>query len=93
MVAHVIVCPHCQQTQPVIRHGVNRSGTPRCRCKDCNRAFTLAPRSRRLAPDKEQTVLRALQEKTPVIAICRTLISHKRERVSPKTVYALLKKT
>ncbi len=82
----VIACPHCQQTEPVIRHGLNRSGTERCRCKDCKRAFTLRPRSRRLSSEKEQAVLRALQEKTPIIGICRTL------QVSPKTVYALLKK-
>ncbi len=69
------------------RHGQNRSGSARCYCNGCGRAFTLNPKSRSLSEDKATMILNALLEKTPLIGICRTF------KVSPNTVYALLKKT
>jgi len=53
----------------------------------CRRAFTLNPKPRTLSEHKREAILRALQEKTPITAIARTL------KTSPNTVYALLKKT
>ncbi len=42
--------------------------------------------SRALSEDKTAMILNALVEKTPLIGLCRTF------KVSPDTVYALLKK-
>jgi transposase len=87
MVSIQIACPHCQEQKRVRRYGHNRSGSERCYCNVCRRAFTLSPKSRSLTAEKAQMILNALAEKTPLIAICRTF------GVSPNTVYALLKKT
>lgn len=81
-----IVCPHCHKSESVIKHGLTQAGSARCRCKDCNRAFTLNGRPRTLTPEKEALVLRCLEERTSIRGICRTA------RVSPNTVYAILKK-
>ena len=81
-----IACPHCHQTQPVVKHGCTKAGSPRCRCNACKRAFTLQPKSRALTPEKEALVLRCLEERTSIRGVCRTA------KVSPNTVYALLKK-
>jgi gamma-glutamyl-gamma-aminobutyrate hydrolase PuuD len=52
----------------------------------CRRAFVPQPKSRALSQEKEAMIGRALLEKTPLIGICRTF------KVSPNTVYKLLKK-
>lgn len=67
------------------RYGTNRSGTSRCYCNNCRHAFTLNPRPRQLDETKSALILSALEEKTPVTAICRMF------KVSPKTVYALMR--
>jgi transposase len=87
MVNIQVVCPYCSQGEPVRRYGHNRSGSERCYCNACRRAFTLCPKSRSLSEDKAQMILNALAEKIPLIGVCRTF------KVSPNTVYKLLKKT
>ena len=86
MVAHVIACPHCCKTEPVIRHGTNRGGTARCRCKDCNKTFTPAPNPRTTSPERQQQVLAALSERLSIAAVARMF------GMSRQTVYDLLKK-
>lgn len=86
MVSIVISCPHCAQSERVRRHGRTRQGSERFYCALCRRAFTPSPKSRSLSEEKTQMILRALAEKTPLIGICRTF------KVSPNTVYRLLKK-
>jgi transposase-like protein len=86
MVAQVIACPHCQQTEPVLRHGTNRGGTIRCRCKDCNKTFTPQPNTRKTTPQTEAKILRALEERLSIEAIARLL------KVAKKTIYKTLKK-
>ena len=39
-------CPHCQDTAEQIKHGVNKSGSQRFKCKRCNRAYTPASNQR-----------------------------------------------
>lgn len=87
MVIHRVSCPYCGTEDGVRRYGCNRSGSERCYCNGCRRAFTLNPKSRALSEEKAAMIGRALLEKTPLIGICRTF------KVSPNTVYALLKKT
>ena len=86
MVAHVVSCPHCQQTEPVIRFGTNRSGTARCRCKACNKTFTPQARSRKTTPETEAKILRALEERLSIEATARLL------KVAKRTIYQALKK-
>ena len=86
MVAHLTVCPHCQKAEPVIRHGTNRGGTARCRCKDCNKTFTPVPSPRKTSPQREAQVLAALAERLSISAVARMFC------MSRQTIYELLKK-
>ena len=86
MVAQAIACPHCQQTEPIVRHGTNRGGTARCRCKTCNKTFTPQPNSRKTTPETEAKILRALEERLSIEATARLL------QVAKKTIYTVLKK-
>jgi transposase-like protein len=87
MVNVTIACPHCGEEKRVRRHGRTRQGSERLYCVVCRRAFTPQPKSRALTTEKEAMIGRALLEKTPLIGICRTF------KVSPNTIYKLLKKT
>ena len=87
MVSTVHRCPHCEEAEQVRRHGRTKAGSERLYCKVCRRAFTLAPKSRSLTSEKAEMILNGLAEKTSLIGLCRTF------KVSPNTVYSLLKKT
>jgi len=87
MLSQVMSCPHCGEKTRLRRHGRTRQGSERLYCVVCCRAFTPQPKSRSLSEEKAAMIGRALLEKTPLIGICRTF------KVSPNTVYALLKKT
>jgi transposase-like protein len=88
MVSETIVyaCPACGLTEPVIRHGTNRGGTMRLRCKACLKTFTPKPNPRRVTPEMEERIWQALQERIAVTAIARML------HVSTATIYKVLKK-
>jgi transposase len=87
MVSEVYSCPLCQQSQPVIRFGHNRSGTQRLRCQACCKIWTPQAKSRSLTPEKEVHILAALTERLSQRAIARTF------GVSRDTIRELLKKT
>ncbi len=86
MVAQVLPCPFCRQAEPVIRFGTNRSGSARCRCKDCCKTFTPTSKSRKVTPDKEQQIERALEERLSIEATARLL------KLAKRTIYQVLKK-
>ncbi len=86
MVTETIACPPCHQAEAVYRFGYNRGGTQRLRCKDCNKTFTRNPNPRVTTPETQERILKALAERVPINAITRML------RVSPNTVYKVLKK-
>ena len=71
MIVHAIACPCCHQAEPVVKHGTNRTGTARCRCKDCNKTFTPQPCSRSLRPETRAAIERALAERLAQRAIAR----------------------
>jgi transposase-like protein len=73
MVTHVFHCPHCQQPEPVVRFGTNRSGTRRLWCKGCRKAFTPQPRDRSITPEKEGRIAAALTERLSQRAVARLL--------------------
>ena len=39
-------CPNCGSIDNQVNHGRNRSGTQRCKCKDCIRMYTLEPKTK-----------------------------------------------
>ena len=86
MVALVYSCPHCQQAEPVVRFGRNRSGTPRLWCKDCRKSFTPHPKERRLTQEKQEKIQDALGERLSQRAIARML------NLSRDTIRKTLKK-
>ena len=73
MVTHAIHCPHCQKPDAVVRHGTNRGGTARCRCKDCHKTFTPVPNPRQTSPGTKEAVEQALAERLSQRAIARLL--------------------
>jgi transposase-like protein len=73
MIIHAVACPHCQRPDAVVKHGTNRGGTARCRCKDCNKTFTPAPNPRQTSQATKEAIERALAERLSVRAIARTL--------------------
>ena len=87
MVAQTIACPHCRKSEPVIRHGTNRGGTARCRCKDCQKTFTPAPNPRKTTPEREAQVLAALSERLSIAAVARMF------SMSRQAVYDQLEKS
>lgn len=86
MVTITIPCPYCQQSEPVIKHGVTAAGSQRLECKACDKTFTPNPVVRAVTPEKEALILAHLQERTSIRGICRVV------GCSPNTVYAVLKK-
>ncbi len=86
MVSVAFACPHCDEAEPVVRFGTNRSGTQRLWCKSCRRAFTPQPRERSLTPQKEEQITAALRERLSQRAIARVL------RVSRDTIRRTEKK-
>ena len=46
------ICPNCKKQENQIKIGYNRSGTQRCRCKDCSTGYTLNPKKHEY-PDVE----------------------------------------
>lgn len=86
MVIQILSCPHCGEKKRVRRYGRTKQGSERLYCNVCRRAFTPSPKSRSLSAEKEALILKALAEKTPMVAIARTF------GVGRSTLYALLKK-
>lgn len=80
-------CPYCQDVESVIPFGTNRSGTKRCRCKNCGKTWTLNPKYRRLSDEKRADIERALTERISQRGIARTL------GVSRDTIRAVRKKS
>ena len=67
-----ILCPFCQQPDAVVKHGTNRGGTARLRCRSCQKTFTPKPNPRQVSTEKEQLILNALAERISQYGIART---------------------
>ena len=87
MITYTVTCPHCNQAEPVVKYGKTRGETQRAKCKDCNKTFSINPKSRAVTKQKEEAILRQLEERTTIRGICRAL------KCGPQTVYATLKKS
>lgn len=86
MVTISIVCPYCQQAEPVVKFGLTGAGSQRFKCNACKKTFTPKPVVRAVTEEKEARILSHLQERTSIRGICRVL------KCSPNTIYATLKK-
>ena len=86
MITFHISCPHCKQPEHVVKYGTTDTGTQRAKCKDCNKTFAINPKSRRVTKEKEDAILRQLEERTSIRGVCRSL------KCTAHTVYATLKK-
>ena len=64
MITYTVACPHCQQTEPVVKYGTTKAGTQRAKCNACHKTFALTPKSRAVTPEKEAAILRHLEERT-----------------------------
>lgn len=40
------ICPKCGKTENQLKTGYNRSGTQRCKCKECGAYYTINPKKR-----------------------------------------------
>jgi transposase-like protein len=50
-------CPKCGNEENQVNFGKNRSGTQRCRCKDCKATYTLDPKERAYSEEvREQAI-------------------------------------
>jgi transposase-like protein len=51
-------CPKCGKTENQISKGKNRSGTRRCKCKECNIEYTLDPKKREYSEETQKLALK-----------------------------------
>ena len=68
-----LACPHCGDTQKVIKKGTNRNKTARCQCNACRKTFTLNPQPRKTSLEREEMVKAALAERISQRGIARML--------------------
>jgi transposase-like protein len=85
MILHATLCPHCHRSEAVVKHGTNRGGTLRCRCKDCHKTFTPQPNPRQTSEATKAAIERALAERLSQRAIARLL------RVGDQTIRKVAK--
>ena len=51
-------CPKCKSAENQKNHGFNRSGTQRCKCKNCNNVYTLNPKTRAYSEEIRQAAIK-----------------------------------
>ena len=51
-------CPKCGKMENQIRVGYNRSGTQRCKCKECNIRYTLEPKTHEYPEETKQAAIK-----------------------------------
>ncbi len=85
MILQTLLCPHCHKPDALVKHGTNRGGTARCRCKDCQKTFTPQPNPRQTSQATKEAIERALAERLSQRAIARLL------KVSSQTIRTVAK--
>lgn len=51
-------CPNCGSIENQVKHGYNRSGTQRCKCKECNKMYTLDPKTKAYSEEVRQSAIK-----------------------------------
>lgn len=52
------ICPNCKKQENQIKIGYNRSGTQRCRCKECGTSYTLEPKRHEYPDDVKKLAIK-----------------------------------
>ena len=69
-------CPYCGNTQPVIRSGLNSTGSQRYKCRLCVRYFTPSPKPMGYEQGRREQAIQMYLEGMSLRAIGRTLHVH-----------------
>ena len=51
-------CPKCKRAENQANYGYNRSGTQRCKCKNCNLTYTLEAKNRAYSEEVRNNVIK-----------------------------------
>jgi len=51
-------CPKCGKVENQIKVGKNRSGTQRCKCKECSITYTIDPKKREYSEETRKLALK-----------------------------------
>ena len=52
-------CPKCGSKEEQAKYGYNRSGTQRCKCKNCKQIYTMQPKTRAYSEEMRETAIKA----------------------------------
>ena len=80
MVTHILRCSRCDSTD-VMRHGKDRRGVQRYRCRECAYTFRENPKPKGYTEEEKQRILAAYRERmslrglTRVFGVSRTTVS------------------
>lgn len=86
MVLEAIKCPHCNEVEPVKRHGTTKKGTQRYRCYACKKSFLLDYSYRGHLPEVKAKIIEMAMNGSGVQDTARVL------KVSQNTVIGHFKK-
>ncbi len=73
MVTIEVACRHCNETQPVRKHGKGRGGYPRYYCNDCKRTFQLSYLYRAHQPGMKEKIIEMASQGAGIRHTSRTL--------------------
>jgi transposase-like protein len=51
-------CPQCGKTENQVKAGYNRSGTQRCKCKECGVFYTINPKKREYPEETQKLAMK-----------------------------------
>ena len=51
-------CPKCVKIENQVKIGYNRSGTQRCKCKECGISYTIDPKKREYPEETRQLAIK-----------------------------------
>ena len=80
-------CPKCDKVENQINSGRNKSGTQRCKCKDCNVIYTLDPKTRAYDEEIRNNAIKTYYSGVSGRGVGKLL------KMSKANVYNWLKKT
>lgn len=52
------ICPHCKKQENQVKIGYNRSGTQRCKCKECGTRYTIDPKQHEYSDEVKELAIK-----------------------------------
>ena len=86
MVQVEVKCIHCGSEQ-IVKYGKQANGTPRCKCKNCDKYFQSSYASNGATPSTKEMITKMSLNGSGIRDIARVL------EISSNTVLSVLKKT